>query len=324
VLPSNGSYIKIPAGSHGESLPARTEIFDPSPPVRALAAAGNQVRFDPGVFPAIAAAMARDADVAVVFATRQEAEGTDVPDLTLPRGQDAVIEAVAEANPRTIVVLETGNPVAMPWLDKVAAVLAAWYPGQEGGQAIADVLYGAVDPSGRLPMSFPKRMDDFVRPTLPNLGVAVPAPVDYTEGAEVGYRWYHAQGRAPLFAFGFGLSYTRFDYDRIKVTGGETLEVSFSVHNAGARAGADVPQAYLTDAAGEKVLRLLGFQRVELVPGERREVVLRADPRLLGSFDERGRRWTIRGGKYRVKVGRSAQDLSLEGEADIKASHLVP
>jgi beta-glucosidase len=190
--------------------------------------------------------------VALVFVTRFESEGMDIPDLDLPNGQDALVEAVSRANPHTIVVLETGNPVAMPWLAKVPALLAAWYPGQEGGQAIADVLFGAVNPSGRLPLTFPRQIADFVRPTLPNLGADPKAAVhvDYTEGALVGYRWYSAHGVAPLFPFGYGLSYTRFEYGALKVTSGAGITVQFEVQNTGTIKGADVPQVYLTSAAG--------------------------------------------------------------------------
>ena len=325
VIPANGSFARIPAGSHGEELRSRSEIFDPSPPLRAVQRAVPQslVRFDPGDFPADAAALAANSDVAIVFVTRHEREGSDIPDLDLPSGQNALIEAVAAANPRTIVVLETGNPVAMPWLGTVAAVLAAWYPGQEGGQAIADVLFGAVNPSGRLPISFPKRMADFVRPTLPNLGSERGAPVsiDYTEGADVGYRWYGARGIAPLFAFGFGLSYTHFEYDRLAVTGGRTLHVSWEVRNTGTRAGTDVPQVYLTSARGRAILRLIGFQRIELQPGESRTLSIRADRRLLAAFDEHRRQWDLQAGVYAVRLGKSAADLSIGGEARIAAYH---
>jgi beta-glucosidase len=327
VIPA-GTFARIPAGSHGETLRSRSEIFDPSAPYKAVRAASprSQVSFEPGDFPADAAAAAAHADVAIVFVIRHELEGYDIPDLVLPDGQDALIEAVAAANPHTIVVLETGNPIAMPWLDKVQAVLAAWYPGQEGGQAIADILFGAVNPSGRLPISFPRRIEDFVRPTLPNLGSAAgrPVSIDYTEGADVGYRWYARRAVAPLFAFGFGLSYTRFEYDGVAVTGGKTLNVSFNVRNSGSRAGADVPQVYLTSAAGQAVLRLIGFERVELAPGESRKIAVRADARLLASFDEEQRRWNVKRGTYQVRVGRSAGELTIGGEAQIDAAHLPP
>jgi beta-glucosidase len=194
VIPSNGAVVRIPIGGGGVMANFGGELFDPSAPYDAIHALApdSVLRFDAGDFPARAADAAAKSDVAIVFVTRHELEGSDVPDLTLPDGQDAMIAAVAKANPRTIVVLETGNPVAMPWLSSVAAVLASWYPGQEGGQAIADLLFGAANPSGRLPLTFPRAESDLVRPSLPNFGAAAGAQVhvDYTEGATVGYRGY--------------------------------------------------------------------------------------------------------------------------------------
>jgi beta-glucosidase len=319
VLPSNGAFIRIPIG--GAKLNGSDQIYDPSSPLKAIQRAnpGGAVSFDTGEFPARAAALAAKSDIALVFATRFERENVDIPDLDLPAGQDALIVAVAAANPHTVVVLETGNPVAMPWLAQVPAVLAAWYPGQEGGQAIADVLFGAVNPSGRLPLTFPRHMSDFLRPTLPNLGSDPGAPVhiDYGEGSDVGYRWYAAQGLEPLFAFGFGLSYTQFAYGGLTVSGGKRLTVRFEVQNTGASRGAGVPQVYLTSAAGRRVLRLIGFQRVELDPGERRTMSFTADPRLLGSFDERQGRWQVKRGLYRVSIGKSAVESLMGGEAVI-------
>jgi len=313
VLPSNGPVIRS----------GNDELYDPSSPLDAIkrAAPKSEVAFDTGEFPARAAALAATADVALVFVTRFEREGMDIPDLDLPKGQDAIVEAVSRANPHTIVVLETGNPVAMPWLGKVPALLAAWYPGQEGGQAIADVLFGVVNPSGRLPLTFPRQIADFVRPTLPNLGADPKAyvHVDYTEGADVGYRWYSAHGVAPLFPFGYGLSYTRFEYGALKVTSGAGITVQFEVQNTGTIKGADVPQVYLTSAAGTPVLRLIGFQRVQLEPGEKRAITLTADPRLLGRFDEQTGRWQVKRGTYRVALGKSASELVVEGEAVIAA-----
>jgi beta-glucosidase len=321
VTPSNGPYARIPLGGHGDMAFMRSQWFDPSPPVKTIQAASPQseVLYDPGAFPADAAALAARSDVAIVFVTRHETEGFDAPDLSLPFGQDGLIQAVANANPHTVVVLETGNPATMPWIDQVAAVLAAWYPGQEGGQAIADVLFGAVNPSGRLPITFPRHDSDLVRPALPNLGSPDGAPVsiDYTEGADVGYRRYARLGIGPLFAFGFGLSYTHFEYENLAVTGGKTLNVSFDVRNSGSRAGADVPQVYLTAAAGTPVFRLIGFQRVMLEAGAVRRVRLEADPRLLGFYDERRGKWDAKRGIYRVSVGRSADDVSLRGEAGV-------
>jgi beta-glucosidase len=324
VTPSNGPYARIPIGGNGDMAFMRNAWFDPSSPVKAIQSASpkSEVLYDAGAFPADAAALAARSDVAIVFVTRHELEGYDVPDLSLPYGQDGLIQAVANANPHTIVVLETGNPVTMPWLDHVAAVLAAWYPGQEGGQAIADVLFGAVNPSGRLPITFPRHESDLVRPTLPNLGSPAGAAVsiDYTEGADVGYRRDARLGIAPLFAFGFGLSYTHFEYQRLEVTGGKTLTVSFDVRNSGGRAGADVPQVYLTSAAGTPVFKLIGFQRMMLGAGEVRRVTLRADPRLLGFYDERRGKWDAKRGIYRVAIGRSASEAILRGEAGVTPS----
>jgi beta-glucosidase len=313
VIPSNGTAIRIPGGA----------LLDPSPPFAAIQNASPQstVRYDGGAFPARAAALAAKSDIAIVFVTRHESEGSDIPDIELPDGQDALIQAVAAANPHTIVVLETGNPVAMPWIDRVPAIVTAWYPGQEGGQAIADVLFGTVNPSGRLPITFPREASDYVRPQLPNLGSdpAASVYIDYTEGAEVGYRWYSAHGVAPLFAFGFGLSYTQFEYGGVKVSGGKNLAVQFDVRNTGGLKGADVPQVYLTSAAGQPLRRLIGFQRVELEPGERRTIRLTADPRLLGTYDERHGRWRVKRGMYRVSIGKSAGELLVGGAAVIAA-----
>ena len=328
VTPSNGPYARIPVGGNGDMAFMRSELFDPSPPLKAIQAASprSEVLYDAGAFPADAAALAARSDVAIVFVTQHQSEGYDVPDLSLPYGQDGLIQAVANANPHTIVVLETGNPVTMPWLDHVAAVLAAWYPGQEGGRAIADVLFGVVNPSGRLPITFPRHESDLVRPTLPNLGApaGAAASIDYTEGADVGYRRAARLGLAPLFAFGYGLSYTQFDYEHLAVTGGKTLSVSFDVRNRGARAGADVPQVYLTGAAGTPVFRLIGFQRMMLEAGAVQRVTLRADPRLLGFYDERRGKWDAKRGIYRVAIGRSANEAILRGEAEVTPSFPTP
>jgi beta-glucosidase len=317
VLPANGPFARIPVDA---VTPNWTDvIIDPSAPLDALrkAAPRSVVGYDPGGYPARAAALAARADVAIVFAIVHQMEAADVPDLQLPDGQDALIEAVAAANPHTIVVLETGNPVLMPWLDRVQAVLASWYPGQEGGQAIADILFGAANPSGRLPLTFPRAEADLVRPLLPNLGSesGPSLPIDYSEGARVGYRWYADRGITPLFAFGFGLSYTHFEYRNLRVAGGARLTISLDVTNIGAVRGADVPQLYLTAAAGESRLRLIGFQRVELEPGGSQRITMTADPRVLGWFDERRRRWRLEPGVYRIRLGRSAVDLGMGGEA---------
>ena len=266
--------------------------------------------------------MARRSDVAIVFGIRLEGEGYDNADLSLPWGQDAVIEAVAAACPATIVVLETGNPVAMPWCDRIQGIVAAWYPGQAGGQAIAEVLTGAVNPSGHLPVTFPADLAQTPRPELPGLGTpwGTPVTIRYDEGAEVGYRWFARQHAQPLYAFGHGLSYTTFGFSDLAADGGDTITATFTVTNTGQRPGADVPQLYLTSAAGEERMRLIGFARVDLQPGESRQVTITADPRLLARFDGPDGvtgSWRIAEGTYKVAVGRSAQDLVLTADTPV-------
>ena len=238
-------------------------------------------------------------------------------------GAGRQIEAVSGVNPNTIVVLETGNPVTMPWRDGVRAVLEAWYPGQAGGQAIAEVLTGTVDPSGRLPITFPVDLDQTPRPELPGLGTpwGTPITIRYDEGAEVGYRWFATTGARPLYPFGHGLSYTRFAYADLEVTGGATVTATFTVTNTGQRPGADVPQVYLVDAAGVARMRLLGFERVELAPGGSRRLTVTADPRLLARFDDPSGQWAITAGTYRVSIGRSAGDLELWADAELEERH---
>jgi len=272
-----------------------------------------QIEFDGGYTSAESALLARRSDVVVVFGIRVEGEAFDLPDLSLPWGQDAVIDAVATVNPNTIVVLETGNPVSMPWRDKVKAIVQAWYPGQSGGQAIAEVLTGKVNPSGRLPITFPESLAQTPRPELPGIETpwGTPTTIRYDEGAEVGYRWYAQKNEKPMYAFGHGLSYTSFSYRDLALRGDDTVVATFTVTNTGAREGADVPQLYLIDAAGDKRMRLLGFERVFLKPGQSKQVSMVADARLLARFDSGAGKWRIAAGRHHIAVGKSAEDLML-------------
>lgn len=310
VMPTGGWVANDPLGGSGSMANWRTIRYFPGAPLEALRVAlpETNVEFDPGIYPRSAAALAARADVAIVFVTKHEAEGFDSPDLSLPSGQDAVVQAVAEANPNTIVVLETGNPITMPWLDDVKGVVAAWYPGQEGAQAIADVLTGKVNPSGRLPITFPRSEDQLPRPSIPSFGTPerTPVTVEMNEGADVGYRWFARRGFEPLFPFGYGLSYTSFAYSDFEVVTETPLRVSLTVRNTGQREGADVPQLYLQSVNGEAKPRLLAFGRVQLNAGESRRVELSVDPRLLADYDERADRWQIPAGSYRVALATSA------------------
>lgn len=254
----------------------------------------------------------------VVFATQWTTEGADVPDLSLPLGQDALIAAVAAANPATVVVLETGGPVAMPWLEQVGAVLAAWYPGVRGGEAIARVLFGRVNPSGRLPISFPAALDQLPHPILPgaggrwlgpagprtNLAEAPDFEAPHPEGADVGYRWHARQGTAPLFAFGHGLSYTAFAYTDLAVPADGTARVT--VTNEGDRDGSHVVQLYLAAPR-----RLIGWTRLDLRAGEHRAVTITPDPRLLSDWHEPTRSWRRIPGPLTFAIGTTALDLVL-------------
>jgi beta-glucosidase len=321
VIPPGGYAAEIKIGGPGIMGGGRNLYLFRSSPMEELKKLlpKAHIDFDPGQNPAESALLAQRSDVVIVFGIRVEGEGFDSPDLTLPWGQDAVIEAVARVNPNTIVVLETGNPVSMPWHDRVKGIVQAWYPGQAGGQAIAEIITGKVNPSGHLPITFPADLAQTPRPELPGLGTpwGTPTTIRYDEGAEVGYRWFAKTGAKPLFAFGHGLSYTTFSYSNLEVTGDETITASFTVTNTGQRKGADVPQLYLTEAAGDKRLRLLGFERVELKPAESRRVTLRADPRLLAKFDESAGQWRISNGTYRVALGTSANNHMLTSDTPL-------
>ncbi|OJZ70357.1 glycosyl hydrolase [Mycobacterium paraffinicum] len=321
VVPPGGYAAVIPIGGAGLEAGLRKLHLLPSSPLEALRTQFPHARieFDPGISPAEAALAARRADIAIVFAVRAEGEGFDIVDLALPQGQDALIAAVSAANPNTVVVLETGNPVTMPWRDSVRAIVQAWYPGQAGARAIAEVLAGRVNPSGRLPITFPADLRQTPRPELPGLGASwgEPSTIEYVEGSDVGYRWFAATGATPAFAFGHGLSYTSFDYLDLVVSGGDTVTAGFSVVNAGTRPGADVPQLYLTDAPDGPCLRLLGFERVELEPGASCQVTVEADPRLLARYDGGLGRWRIDGGEYRVAVSTSAVTPQLTATVEL-------
>ena len=342
VITGSGNAAAVPVGGEGPLAAFATQVYHPSSPLKAIKVKlGKEttVRFNDGRYPSEAAALAKDADVVIVFANQWMMESLDAGDLSLPQGQDALVAAVAEANPNTVVVLQTGGPVLMPWLNKVGAVVEAWYSGVKGGEAIADVLFGDVNPSGRLPITFPASYDQLPNRQIHGFGYVGPSFTDPPEvaaekskgfdaphpyGSDIGYRWYARKGFAPLFPFGYGLSYTGFKYGDLKVTGGDTITASFDVTNTGAKAGADVPQVYLTARSGAPELRLLGWSRIELAPGETKRVTVTADRRLLADFDVKARKWRIDAGTYDVAVGASATALDAKASAKIKAGAIKP
>lgn len=276
--------------------------------------------------------LARSSDVAVVCAGltgEWDTEGSDRPHMDLVGRQNELITRVANANPRTVVVLQTGGPVTIPWLEQVAAVLEAWYPGQECGNAIADVLFGDVNPSGRLPQTFPKRIED--NPAFPNYP-GNDGTVRYEEGVMVGYRHYDARRIEPLFPFGHGLSYTTFAYSNLRLSaddlqpGGE-LTVSVDVANRGARAGGEVVQVYVRDeeACLERPPKeLKAFARIELRPGETRRVELRLGMRAFAYFDPQRAAWTAEAGRFEVQVGSSSRAIHLRAPVRLSDDWVQP
>jgi beta-glucosidase len=338
VLSGGGSSQVIPVG--GIAVPGLGPrdfpgplVYDPSSPMRAIEreAGGAHVAYDEGDDIPRAADIANRADAVVIFAHQWTAEMFDVPGLSLPDDQDRLIEAVAAANPNTVVVLETGGPVRMPWLARTAAVIEAWYPGARGGEAIARALFGEVDPAGRLPMTFP--VDEM---QLPRANMTTesgdreagsqPIEVDYFEGAQTGYKWFDRNGRKPLFPFGFGLSYAAFDYANLAARPSEAgVTVSVDVKNTGHRPGTAVPQFYARrpDHA-DFPIRLVGWSKVALEPGETRRVTLTADQRLLARFDATAGDWEIAPGRYTVEAGPNAGELPLKTEVILAAARFRP
>ena len=326
VFPIGGMAVK---GLGPKGFPGPI-VFHPSSPLKALQARnpGAGVVYNDGTDPAEAAKLAATSDVVLVFAHQWAAESQDYS-LTLADNQDALIDAVASANPKTVVVLETGGAVLMPWLSKVRGVVEAWFPGTNGGEAIARMLTGEVNPSGRLPVTFPASVDQLPRRTI-DCDPAKPedfCDVDYDiEGAAVGYKWFDQKGHAPLFAFGHGLSYSTFGYSDLKTsTTGGALTVSFKVTNTGKVAGKDVPQVYvgpMSETGWEAPRRLAGFKKVDLAPGASTTVSLTVDPRLLATFESKAKTWTIAGGTYAVSLGASSRDLKAKAEVTLAARTL--
>jgi beta-glucosidase len=319
VQGEGGPALVVPLTGASQWSPFVVQSYHRSPPLAAIKAMAPDadVRFRDSRYISDAVEQAKRADVAIVFAIKWSGEGFDQADLSLPEGQDALIAAVAQANPNTIVVLETGNPIAMPWLDKTAAVIQAWYPGARGGEAIADVLFGKYNPSGRLPITFPASVDQLPRPVLDGYHELEPSftgkattkdaqlILDYDlEGSDLGYRWNTRKGHKALFPFGYGLSYTSFETSNLKTNG---RSADLLVRNTGKRPGATVAQVYLVSRSGTPIRRLVGFQRVLLKPGEAQKITVNFDPRVVADWKDGS--WVIPAGNYEFAIGEDAEHL---------------
>jgi beta-glucosidase len=341
VSPAGGSAVPpSPDSAPGDPLGIYSiTVYHRSAPLKGITekANGAVVKFDPGTDLVSAVALAKASEVAIVFAVQHTYENMDLPSLSLPENQDTLIEAVAAANPHTIVVLETGGPVTMPWIGSVSAVIEAWYPGIRGSEALANILFGDVNPSGKLPLTFPRTEADLPHPRhvdqpaidpnhpitpLPNLPVVpgistnqTPFDAVYDEGLKVGYKWYDAEKKEPLFPFGFGLSYTTYAYSELKTTSGDGLTVRFKVKNTGNRAGEETAQVYLTLPASthEPPRRLVGWSKIALGPGEQKDVTVKIEPQMVSVFNPDKNAWKVVPGEYTVWAGGSSRDLPLSG-----------
>jgi beta-glucosidase len=317
---SGGGSAQVDAPGAGRTKWDETVWF-PSSPLRAIRskAPKAKVEFNDGADRAAAAALAKNAEVAIVFVNQPTSEGRDARTLELPDKQDDLVSAVAAANPRTIVVLETGGAVTMPWIGQVAAALEIWYPGIRGAEAAANILFGDVNPSAKLPVTFPASETDLPHPEIPGMNLVQPGKpfarlpdfdIDYTEGVKVGYKWFDAEKKEPLFAFGYGLSYTTFAYSGLRAS---IASVTFTVRNTGARDGEEIAEVYagLPAAAGEPPKRLVAWEKIALAAGEAKTVTLALDPKFLSIFDEAKDGWELPPGEYTIYVGGSSRNTPL-------------
>jgi beta-glucosidase len=344
MISGGGSAQVDPPGGNAIMPPGKgnthwqEHIWFPTSPLKTIRAKvpAADVQFNSGSDPDAAAALARSSDVAIIFAYQWESEGMDLPSLSLPENQDELIAKIAAANPHTVVVLETGSPVTMPWADQVSGILEAWYAGSRGAEAVANVLFGDVNPSAKLPMTFPRSDADLPHPTVvkppkatidadregwKRIAAGLPVfQVTYDEGVKVGYKWYDAEKKPVLFPFGYGLSYTTYSYSNLKVTPGKNPRVTFTLKNTGNRAGAEVAEVYasLPAAAAEPPKRLVGWSKVKLNPGESKEVSVDVDPKFLSIFNVEQNGWQLLPGEYGFMVGGSSQSLPLKQSVSLK------
>ncbi len=340
MISGGGSAQVDPPGGNAILPPGKGQtrwlepVWFPTSPLKSIRAKapGAKVQFDSGADPAAAAALAKSSDVAIVFAYQWESEGMDLDNLSLPEHQDELIAKVAAANPHTIVVIESGGPVTMPWVGQVSAILEAWFAGSRGAEAVANLIFGDANPSAKLPITFPKSEADLPHPTIvkpreshcrtacsqgwKQIAAGLPAfQITYDEGVKVGYKWYDAENKPVLFPFGYGLSYTTYSYSNLKVMPGKNPHVSFTVTNTGKRAGAEVAEVYasLPAAAAEPPKRLVGWSKVKLNAGESKEVAVEVDPKYLSIFNVERNGWQLIPGDYGFMVGGSSQRPAAEG-----------
>jgi beta-glucosidase len=334
MISGGGSAQVDPPGF--SSFKWKEHVWFPTSPLKAVAAkaSGSTVKFASGADPAATTALAKQSDVAIVFVHQWTSEDMDLPNLSLPDNQDAMIDQVASANPRTIVVLESGTAVTMPWIEKVSGVLEAWYAGSKGADAVANILFGDVNPSAKLPMTFPRSEADLPHPqrvipppgalgkeAVMRTGEAKPTfEAHYDEGLKVGYKWYDAEKKPVLFPFGFGLSYTSYAYSDLKVKSGKQTTVTFTVKNTGSRPGAEIAEVYaaLPADTGEPPKRLVGWSKVKLQAGESKEVTVNIEASYLSIFDEGSESWKMPPGAYSFMAGGSSQDLPLVQKITLK------
>ena len=311
------SPISTGSGSAGVNLPYQ---ITPLAGITNRASGGITVSYSQGDGASVSAAalLASNSDVAIVCVGQVTSEGSDRANLSLPSGQDTLISAVAAANPHTIVVIYSSSATLMPWANQVAGILFAWYPGQENGNALAQVLFGDVNPSGKLPITIPVSSSQVCAST-PAQWPGVLGHSTYSEGLFVGYRWYDANNVTPLFSFGFGLSYTTFGYSNLTISAvspSGQVKVGFDLTNTGTRTGAEVSELYLgfPAAAGEPPKLLKGFQKTTLTPGQVQHVVFNLNWEDLANWDATARGWIVTPGTFQVMVGASSRDLRLTGE----------
>ncbi len=325
VIGADASSSPLTAGGGSAGVNSSGTVT-PLQGITAAAPSGVTVSYNNGSSDSSAASLAASSSVAVVFVSNNESEGSDLSSINLSSADNSLISAVAAANSHTVVVLNTGSAVTMPWLSSVAGVLEAWYPGQQDGTAIGALLFGTANPSGHLPVTFPASLSQVPASTTaqwPGTG----GTVQYSEGIDVGYRWYDAKGLTPLFPFGYGLSYTSFSFSNLKVgtlAQGGAAAVTTTVTNTGSRAGADVAQLYVTDpaASGEPPRQLEGFARVSLQPGASQTVTFQLAQRNLQYWDASSNSWATATGSYGISVGDSEASLPLSGTLSVSSAQI--